>query len=615
MVSGPSATGVGWAQAALFAMHTDPDQAPVARFSSSCSQLTCSFDGTGSSDKEGPVTYSWDFGDGHTSTAAQPQNVFSGPGTYHVTLNVTDSAGQTNAVSHDVVVSSAVGVTYVDSAISAQTGSVANHSFTVPATVKAGDTMVMYFTDNAPAATVTAPAGWTQVGTQSTGGSLTRVWSRTATAGDIGSTVTVSMSAAGRGLLGMSDYRGAAGVTAADVTMAAETASRAAHTTPTSPLSGSSTWVLSLWTDKTAATTTWTAPGGQVVRNLKAETGSGHTSLLATDDGQPALSGTAGGLTATADSATASAAMATIEIRPAGQVVDGPPVASFSSSCTQLTCSFDGTGSSDTEGPVTYAWDFGDGHSSTAAQPQNAFAAAGTYHVTLTVTDSAGQTNAVTHDVVVSSAAGVSYVDSAISAQTGSVVNHSFTVPTTVHVGDALVMYFTDNAPAATVTAPAGWTQVGTQSTGGILTRVWSRTATAGDIGSNVTVSMSAAGRGLLGMSAYRDAAGVTAGDVTMAAETVNRAAHTTPTSPLAGSSTWVLSLWTDKTAATTTWSTPAGQAVRNLKAETGTGHTSLLATDGNGPAPAGTAGGVTATADSSTANAVMATVEIRSAG
>jgi PKD domain/Malectin domain/Domain of unknown function (DUF5122) beta-propeller len=318
VVSGPSSNGIRWAQTALFAVHADPDQPPVARFSSSCSQLTCSFDGTGSSDKEGPVTYSWDFGDGHTSTAAQPQNVFAAAGTYHVTLSVTDGAGQSNAVTHDVVVSSAAGVSYVDSAISAQSGSVVNHSFTVPSTVHVGDSMVMYFTNNAPAVTVTAPSGWTQVGTQSTGGSLTRIWSRTATAADPGSQVTVSMGSAARGLLGMSAYRGASGVTSGDVTTAAETVNRAAHTTPTSPVPGSSTWVLSLWTDKTAATTTWAAPGGQVVRNLKAETGTGHTSLLATDDGRPALSGTAGGLTATADSATTNAVMTTIEIRAAG---------------------------------------------------------------------------------------------------------------------------------------------------------------------------------------------------------------------------------------------------------------------------------------------------------
>ena len=100
------------------------------------------------------------------------------------------------------------------------------------------------------------------------------------------------------------------------------------------------------------------------------------------------------------------------------------------------------------------------------------------------------------------------------------------------------------------------------------------------------------------------------------AAETVNRATHTTPASTVSGSSSlWAVSLWSDKTAATTAWTAPAGQTVRANYAETGTGHTSLLLTDGNSPAPAGAAGGRTATADSSSQQAVMATIVVRPAG
>ena len=60
---------------------------------------------------------------------------------------------------------------------------------------------------------------------------------------------------------------------------------------------------------------------------------------------------------------------------------------------------FSSDGSTDSDGTiVTYAWDFGDGTTSTAANPTHAYIAAGMYTVTLTVTDDAGDsaTNSTT---------------------------------------------------------------------------------------------------------------------------------------------------------------------------------------------------------------------------
>ena len=49
---------------------------------------------------------------------------------------------------------------------------------------------------------------------------------------------------------------------------------------------------------------------------------------------------------------------------------------------------FDGTGSSDPDGdPLTFAWDFGDSNTGTAAMPSNSYAAAGIYDVCLIVND------------------------------------------------------------------------------------------------------------------------------------------------------------------------------------------------------------------------------------
>ncbi|MGB6150466.1 MAG: malectin domain-containing carbohydrate-binding protein [Pricia sp.] len=65
-----------------------------------------------------------------------------------------------------------------------------------------------------------------------------------------------------------------------------------------------------------------------------------------------------------------------------------------------LQFSFDGSGSSDTEGAVSYQWNFGDGNSSNEEAPIHTYAAAGSYEVDLTVTDEGGLTDAVTLQVV-----------------------------------------------------------------------------------------------------------------------------------------------------------------------------------------------------------------------
>jgi subtilisin family serine protease len=78
-----------------------------------------------------------------------------------------------------------------------------------------------------------------------------------------------------------------------------------------------------------------------------------------------------------------------------------PPTASFTYSCTELTCSFTDT-STDSDGEVVaWNWDFGDGGTASAQHPSYTYGSAGTYTVTLTVTDNDGATDTASRNVTV----------------------------------------------------------------------------------------------------------------------------------------------------------------------------------------------------------------------
>ncbi len=292
-----------------------------------------------------------------------------------------------------------------------------------------------------------------------------------------------------------------------------------------------------------------------------------------------------------------------------GAPVDLPPTAAFSSACSGLTCTLDGSGSTDPENqPLTYRWDFGDGGTSTAQVPVHAFAAAGAYPVTLTVTDPGGHTASVSHQVIVDQASSTVGFRAAASTNVNS-ATPSVTIPSTVQPGDALVLVATTNRDAS-LTTPAGWTLLGTRLDAPDLESwAFTRTAVPGSGGTPVSTSLDAISKTSLTLLAYSGAGVVTAA-ASAAEPATSTSQHQSPSVTVAAAGSWIVSSWVDKSPGNPGWALPAGMTPR--AANTGTGSGVLTSASGDsGPVGAGTWPGLTATSGVASGKAIAWSVVV----
>ncbi len=319
--------------------------------------LTVAFTGSGSTDADGTIVgYSWDFGDGATSTDADPSHVYTAAGTRAVSLTVTDDDGATNTATTTIEVTPNLAPTAVATAVPTSGKAPLTVAFAGSASTDTDGTIVGYSWDFGDGATST-DADPSHVYTAP--GAYSAELTVTDDSGDTDTTtvsVQVNANQAPTAVAGSNVTGGQAPLTVAF--------SSAGSTDADGGITGYS-WAFGDGNSSTSANPTYT---------YGAE-GTYTATLTVTD----------------AEGATDSASVV-IDVDPIPNVP--PTVVATAGATTQrvgLPISFSSAGTIDPDGTITsYLWDFGDGTTSSAPNPSKTYLLASTYTPTLTVTDNAG---------------------------------------------------------------------------------------------------------------------------------------------------------------------------------------------------------------------------------
>jgi PKD repeat protein len=321
-----------------------------------------SFDGTNSTDNDQIASYSWDFGDGNTTTGSTVSHTYGTAGDFTVTLTVTDASGNSD--------SDTITVTAEDTAApTAEAGS----NQTV-----AEDTSVSF--DGSSSTDNVGVTGYTWVfgdGTTATGVSPTHTYA------DPG-TYTVTLDA--------TDDNGNTGTDTVTITVTDAT-------DPTAEAGANQTVGEDTVTTFDASSST---DNGQI-SSYSWDFGDGNTTTGVSPTHTYADPGTYT-VTVTVTDAGGNTDTDTLVVT----VTDAtPPTAEAGSNQTvaeDTSVSFDGSSSTDNVGVTGYTWEFGDGTTATGVSPTHTYADPGTYTVTLDATDDEGNTGSDTVTITVTDA-------------------------------------------------------------------------------------------------------------------------------------------------------------------------------------------------------------------
>jgi PKD repeat protein len=440
------------------------DTPPTASFTPSPTFNTpAGFDASGSSDALGTITsYTWDFGDGSpqdTESKPTTSHTYAARGSYTIKLTVTNDAGQTAASSQTVTVDDPpalslspastitplnVAVSFNASASSPDTGGsikdyswdfgdgntqdtgstpTTSHTYTSAGTYRVTVTVTDDLgirTTTTGQVTIDAPptASFTAVPNQPTPGaavnfdatgSTDSVGTITGYSWDFGDPGSASDTATGPNPVHIYAARGSYTVTLTVTNDAGQPATSTQTVTvddpPTATLTPSSTLTTPGAPVSFSSVAGSPDTGGSIAGyswNF-GDPGNANNAATGPSTGHTYLSPGTYRVTVTVTDDLGVSTTKTVQV-----TVDATPTPAFTASSNPATAGsavgFNAAGSTDTVGTITgYSWNFGDGNTASGQAPSHVYTSPGTYTVSLTVTNDAGQTATTSQTVTVNS--------------------------------------------------------------------------------------------------------------------------------------------------------------------------------------------------------------------